>query len=152
MEQRPLSEDEVLDARVLTNWTFWFAPVFGTVLYAAVAWYLRTEETLLQIFLALFLGGSAATFWFIRIRQHSHLTQDLNGGVVHVLDGAPERAKISRGGFCYVWLHGMRIRVPNDEYQGIRDANLVRIAFLPKSRVAVHVEVMPGLGLTNTHT
>jgi hypothetical protein len=152
MEQRLLSEDEVHQARALTNWTFWLGPAFGTAVYAVIAWYFRTEEPLFQITMAVLLGGNAVVFWLIRIRQHANLTQDLNSGLVHVLDGAPEKARVSRGGFCYVWLQGLRIRVPNDEYQGIRDANLVRIAFLPKSRLAVRVDVMPGVGLTGSNT
>jgi hypothetical protein len=147
MQQRLLSEDEALQVRTLANW---FAPVFATLLYAALAWYARAEDALMQIIFAVLLGGNAAVFWFIRIRQHTRLKQDLDGGVVQILEGAPERAQVSRGGFCYVWLQGLRIRVPNDEYHGIRDANLIRVAFLPKSRLAVRVEVMSGLGLTNT--
>jgi hypothetical protein len=147
-----MSEEEAQQARALTNWTFWFAPVFGTALYAVTASYVRTEDPVLQIILAVLLGGNAVVFWFIRIRQLANLTQDLTGGMVHIVDGAPERATVSRGGFCYVWLQGLRIRVPNDEYHGIRDANMVRIAFLPKSHLAVRVDVMLGIGLTGTNT
>lgn len=147
MPQRTASEEEVRSAQAMTNWAYWFAPEAATAVFLATAWNLRNEDMTLQVILAVFLGLPALLFWFFRIRQFLALRQDLDGGTVTVVDGAPERTWMSRTGLCFVQLQGIRIRIPNNQYPEVRDATTVSVAFLPKSHIAVRVEATHGIGI-----
>lgn len=51
-------------------------------------------------------------------------------------------------GDCYLQLSGHKIRVPTDCYGALKDATIVRVAFLPRSHVAIRVEIGRGIGLS----
>jgi len=51
-------------------------------------------------------------------------------------------------GFCYLSLADRTIRVPNDAYGELREANIVKVAFLSTALVAVKVETVRGIGWT----
>lgn len=147
MQQRLLSEEETTQAQEMIGWTFWFGPITQTVIFLVITWIVRGEALVPKLAIGGLLGGSALIFWILRFRAYATIQEDLGTGMARVMEGAPERAWISRGGLCYIRMQGIPIRVPNDEYKQIREANLVRVAYLPKSRIAVHVEVASGIGL-----
>ena len=64
-----------------------------------------------------------------------------------VVVAAPQRVWRPKKLFCYVRINGCKIRVPWERYHELTDANMVKIIFLPASRVAVRVEVAHGIGL-----
>ena len=77
------------------------------------------------------------------------VVHDIERRVVEVIEGAPEHVWASRG-FCYLVIAGRTIRVPNDVYGELRESNLVKVAFLPTSLVAVQVEAVRGMGLSRS--
>jgi hypothetical protein len=107
------------------------------------------------------VGNPAITFSFLlvfsaavilclaRIRDFKKVSHDIEMRVAEVVEGAPEKVWTQRDGYCYIRLSGRTIRVPPDAhvYGSLREANVVKIAFLPTARVAVHVESDRGLGI-----
>jgi len=146
--RRPLTEDEAIDARGMIGWTFWAGPVIFAVGCFIAAWFLiGTDATALSI-LAVFVVITVV-FWLQRLRAYNNVRSDIENGQVEVLEGAPDKITIDRrAGFCYLSIQGKKIRVPNDRYGELKDANWVRVAVLPTSLVAVHVDASRGVGLT----
>ncbi len=80
--------------------------------------------------------------------EFKRVSHDIEMRVAEVIEGASEKVWGQRDGFCYLLLAGRTIRVPPDAhvYGNLREANIVRVAFLPTAVVAVHVESDRGLG------
>ena len=77
------------------------------------------------------------------------MTSDIEKGEVEVIEGGPDKVRMGRRtGLCYLTMQGKTIRVPNDRYGELKDANWVRVAILPTSLVAVRVDASRGVGLT----
>jgi hypothetical protein len=106
------------------------------------------------IFVFLLVSSLAVILCFFRFRDFKKVSHDIEMRVVEIIEDAPQRVWIPRNameltkvGFCYLLLAGRTIRVPNDAYGELREANIVKVAFLPTALVAVHVESVRGLGL-----
>jgi hypothetical protein len=87
----------------------------------------------------------------IPLRQK--VSHDIEMRVVELMEGAPESVwipdsaiELTKTGFCYLRLAGRTIRVPSDSYGELREANIVKVAFLPAAMVAVRVEPVRGIG------
>ena len=57
-------------------------------------------------------------------------------------------SRMGRSGFCFLRLHGKKIRVPNDRYSELKEATMARVAVLPNSLIAVRVDLSRGIGLS----
>jgi hypothetical protein len=91
---------------------------------------------------------AAVVLWPLAIRKNRQLTADIEERAVEVLEGAPERVWMtSRNGPCYLWLSGQKIRIPIDDYESVKGAYIVKVAFLPRSRIAVRAEAGRGITL-----
>ena len=129
------------------GWPFWFAPtVSGVVSVGLLVTYVLNRAPLIG-FLFLCLGCTALVIWIAQLHEYNRFTRDIRKRVVEVVEGAPERVGISRLGFCRLDIAGYRIRVPNDYYGELREANMVMVAFLPESAIAVRVLVTRGIGV-----
>lgn len=148
MEQRFLSDNELRDARSLIGWQFWAGPISSTVFVLAFALYAAREgnaEAKL-VFLGI-LGILPAVLWFIRVRQYKRFVADIETRTVDIVQGAPERVRLTRGGRCYLRVEGRDICVPNEYYKELQEANAAKIEFLPASRLATKVTVIRGIGI-----
>ncbi len=149
-QYRSLTEDDLLDVKALIGWQFWIAPIIFTVSYlvaAPIAWFMTDHDPAAEVICLVMFGGPAAWAWFSRMKQHRKFARDKSAGRVHILEGAPERVKLAKNGRCYVSIAGKRVRVAPEYYNELRDANNVKIDFLPESRVAVRVNIVRGLGI-----
>ncbi|PWT91845.1 MAG: hypothetical protein C5B55_07465 [Blastocatellia bacterium] len=147
MLQRFITDEEINTANAMMGWQFWFAPiVFGAVSLGLLLAYAFTRDPLLG-FLLLCLGCTAILIWIVQLREHDKFRRDIQKRVVEVVEGAPEKVGTSRLGFCILHIAGRRVRVSNDHYGELREANAVMVAFLPESAIAVRVLVTRGIGL-----
>lgn len=147
---RSLTEDDLLDAKSMIGWQFWIAPIIFAVGYlvaAPVAWFITDHDPVAQGICLVMFGGPAAWVWVRRLREHRKFARDKNAGRVQILEGAPEQVDLAEDGSCYVSLAGKRVRVAPEYYNELRDANNVKIEFLPESRITVRVNIVRGLGI-----
>ena len=146
--RRPLTEDEAIEARGMIGWTFWAGPVIFAIGCLVAGWLLIGADATALGLLAV-LVVITIIFWLVRLRAYSKVRNDIDSGQVEVLEGAPDKISMDRRtGLCYLTMQGKKIRVPNDRYRELQDANSVRVAVLPNSLVAVRVDVSRGVGLT----
>jgi hypothetical protein len=153
VQQRFLTDDEISDARAMVGWQFWAAPImFG---FASLGLGIGAVGGNPAIIFVFFLVSSLAVILcFFRFCDFKKVSHDIEMRVVEIIEDAPQEVWIPRNameltkvGFCYLLLAGRTIRVPNDAYGELREANIVKVAFLPTALVAVHVESVRGLGL-----
>lgn len=148
MQRRFLNDDELRDAQKLVGWQFWIGPISSTLVFLACGWYAGQEEDLRTKYLGLgILGILFAPFWVVRAWQYKKFAVDIQARAVDVVQGAPERVRLSRMGRCYVRVEGRDICVPNEHYKELQDANAAKIEFLPESRLATKVTVIRGMGI-----
>ena len=144
VQQRFLTSDEIKDARATVGWQFWAAPImFGTGCLGLGIGALGGDP--LITFLFFFFLIPAFVLCIVRFRDYQKVVHDIELRIVDVIEGAPERVWATKGGFCYLRLAGHTIRVPNDSYGELREANMVRVAFLPTALAAVRVEPFRGI-------
>jgi hypothetical protein len=87
--------------------------------------------------------------WTLRLRQYRKFSADIDHRTVEVLEGAPQKIwVVGKTGDCFLQLSGHKIKVPNDCYGQLKDATVVRVAFLPTSKIAVRVDAGRGIGLS----
>ena len=148
MQQRFLTDDEIHDARAMMGWQFWFAPVIFSLGCVGTGWAAATGEPI-GLWLFILFSITTIILWVFRLRQYQKFTADIECRTVEVLEGAPEKTWVVRKtGDCYVQLSGHKIKVPNDCYGALRDATIVKVAFLPRSHVAVRVDIGRGIGFS----
>lgn len=151
--ERVLTDDDIREARAMTGFTFWAGPVISIVAVSIplVLLSMRTIDKLLGLILLAWFGLYAGFTIIPRLRQYGQIRNDLAAGIVKTLEASPEKVWLNRrgfaSGFAYARFLGLNLRVPNDMYHEISDANLVRVSFLPTSLVAVNIEVEHGIGL-----
>lgn len=148
MQQRFLTDDEIDNARAMLGWQFWFAPIMFSLACVGVASLAVTGEAL-GIWLGIPFGIVTIVLWTVRLRQYKKFTTDIEYRIVELLERAPQRVWLAgRGGDCYLQLSGRTIKVPSDCYGALKDATIVKVAFLPTSHIAVRVDVGRGIGLS----
>ena len=87
--------------------------------------------------------------WTLRLRQYKRFTADIENRTVEVLEGAPQKTWVAgKTGDCYLELLGHKIKVPKDCYGALKDATIAKVAFLPRSHIAVRVDIGRGIGLS----
>ena len=147
MQQRFLTDDEMHDARAMVGWQFWFAPVLFSLVSAGTGWIAASGEAM---GLWLFIPFSIITIilWTFRLRHYQKFTADIEHRTVEVLEGAPQKTWVEKTGDCYLQLSSHKIKVPNDCYGALKDATIVRVAFLPSSHIAVRVDIGRGIGFS----
>ena len=145
--QRFLTNDELQDARAMVDWKFWMAPIIFTLGYCAAALFSLNYGGLMRLIFFAGLGSPAIFLWLVRILQYKKFARDRHLRVVELVEGVPERAWMTLSGLCYVRLAGRNICVENHYYKELRDANLVRVEFLPESSIAVRVSISHGIGI-----
>jgi MFS family permease len=143
---RTLTEDDANDARAMFGWQFWAPPVIFTIGYFIAAWFALELGWAGEVICFLLLGGLAIYAWINSVSKHRKLSADLGKRLVNIVEGAPERVFMTRFGRCYVRMSGQKIRIGNEYFSELRDANRVHIEFLPESLVAVRVEIARGIG------
>lgn len=151
ISQRFLTDDEVREASAVTGCKFWFGPTMFDVgvIVPLVLILLGIMDRPFGLILLTLFSLPTAIFLSARLREYGNVKHDLEMRVVKVVEGAPDMVWMNRwSGFCYARFRELDIRVPNDMYKELQDANLVRIAFLPTSLVAVNVKVEHGIGLS----
>ena len=132
----------------MVGWQFWFAPVIFSLGCVGTGWVAATGE---PIGLWLFILFSIITIilWAFRLRQYQMFNADIESRMVEVLEGAPEKTwVVGKTGDCYVQLSGHKIKVPNDCNGALRDATIIKVAFLPRSHIAVRVDIGRGIGFS----
>lgn len=145
--QRFLTNDELKNARAMVGWKFWMAPIIFTFGYGAAVLFSWNYDLLMELIFFAGLGGPAILLWHIRIRQYKKFARDRRLRIVELVGGVPERVWMALDGLCYIRLTGRNIRVENHQYKELRDANLVRVEFLPESCIAVQVTICHGIGI-----
>ena len=146
MQQRFLTEDEISEARAMIGSWFWATPaIFGLASLGLGIGAIGGNPAIIFIFVLVF--SAAVLVFFSRLRDFKKMSHDIEMRVVEVIEGAPEKVWTQRDGFCYLVLAGRTIRVPPDVkvYDSLREANIVKVAFLPTALVAVHLESDRGL-------
>lgn len=93
------------------------------------------------------LGILPAVLWFIRARQYKRFAADIETRTVDIVQGAPERVRLTRGGRCYLCVEGRDVCVPNEYYKELQEGNAAKIEFLPASRLATKVTVIRSIGI-----
>lgn len=153
LRNRSITEDEANDVRPMFGYYLWAAPISLTVclfLVAISSLYIDDNRND-RLFLECLSLGMACLLvlpvWYFAVRRYAQIKQDLAGGVVAEVEGAPEKTYMKRTGSCRVRIQGFDLTIPNDRFNELKDANFVRIAFLPLSQVAVRVEIVYGLGV-----
>jgi len=139
--QRLITADELRDARGMIGWRSWAPPIIFSLMCVAAVWF--GVRGLFAVALILF----AAWGWIMQLRAYSRITTDIEGQMVEVLEGGPDSVWKSRYGICYMTIAGHRLQIPVDCYGELREANFVKVAFLPESRIAVRVDMSRGVGL-----
>jgi hypothetical protein len=132
------------------NWEFWAGPVVYAVwapLSIGIAWYASDGDPLLIVPFAVLFGGLAVWIWVVRLHARSLRLEEIRARVVEVVQGSPEAVWMAKSGFCYIRLDGRDIQIPNDRFRELSESTVVRIAYLPRSRVVVRVEASRTLGL-----
>jgi hypothetical protein len=81
------------------------------------------------------------------MREYRAFQRDVEMRLTESVTAAPQKVWRPKKFSCYVRINGNKIRVPWERYYELREANLVRIAYLPESRVAVQIEVAHWLGI-----
>jgi hypothetical protein len=143
--QRLLTDEEAANARAMINWTFWSPPTIVTAgCIVAIFFLWGADAVAWGIFAPLVMVTGA--FWFSRARRYRRITEEIERRIVEVLEGAPEKAWLTRSA-AYVRLSGINIQVPHDRYAELRDANSVKVALLPVTRIAVRIDIARGIGL-----
>ena len=131
----------------MMGWQLWFGPILFTIGYPVAAWFALPLGWPGEIICFLMLGGLAIYAWVRSLGSYRKFVSDKNTRLVNIVEGAPERVFMTRFGQCYVRMSGRKIRVGNDYFSELRDANNVRIEFLPESLLAVRVQVVRGIGV-----
>jgi len=148
MQQRFLTDDEIHDARAMIGWQFWFAPVLFS-LGCVGSGYVAATGDQMGIWIFIPFGIITIVLWTLRLRQHKKFTADIDHRTVELLEGAPQKTwVVGRTGDCYLQLSGQTIKVPSNCYGALKDATIVKVAFLPTSRIAVRVDIGRGIGLS----
>ena len=132
----------------MVGWQFWAVPlVFGFASLGMGIGAIGGNSAIIFAFLLLF--GAAVIVCLSRVRDFKKVSHDIEMRVAEVIEGAPEKVWTQRDGYCYLLLAGRTIRVPPEAhvYGSLRDANIVRITFLPTALLAVRVESDRGLGI-----
>jgi hypothetical protein len=146
--QRFLTDDEIDDARAMIGWQFWFAPILFSLACVGTGWVTAIGEPV-GLWLFLPFGTITIVLWILRLRQYGKVTADIDHRTVEVLEGAPQKIwVVGKTGDCYLQLSGHKIKVPNDCYGSLKDATVVKVAFLPTSKIAVRVDAGRGIGLS----
>jgi hypothetical protein len=152
VQRRILSDDEINEARAMVGWQFWAGPIIFVVA-SVVSGSAALARDPVAISLFLLFASLDVILWIVRIRDYRKITHDIEMRVAEVIAGAPERVWMQRNtihlsklGFCYLQIAGRTIRVPTSLYGELREANIVKIAFLPRALVATRVESERGLG------
>src|SRR5215475_10417651 len=153
MQQRLLTDDEIMDARAMVGWQFWAAPImFGITSLGLGLFALGGNPAIIFVFLLVL--SLTVILCLFRFRDFKKVNHDIELRLVEVVEGAPQKVwiprsaiELTKAGFCYLLLASRTIRVPTDHYEELREANIVKVAFLPTALVAVHVESARGLGL-----
>jgi hypothetical protein len=153
VQQRFLTDNEITDAKAMVGWQFWAAPMmFGVTVFGLGIAALGGNSAI--ILLSLLISCLTVILVVSRLRDYNKVSHDIEMRVVELVEGAPERVwiprsaiELTRAGFCYLRLAGRTIRVSNDLYGELREANMVKVAFLPTALVAVQVEPVRGIGL-----
>ena len=145
---RLLTDDEVRDARAMIGWQFWFAPILFSLVCAGTGWVAATGDPMGFWLLGIF-SIVTLPLWVVRLRQYGRFKADIDHRTVEELEGARQKTWVAgRTGNCYLQLSGHTIKVPNDCYGALQDATVVKVAFLPKSKIAVRVDIGRGIGLS----
>ena len=148
MQQRFLTDDEIHEARAMIGWQFWFAPVIFSLGCLGTGSVAATGEPI-GPWLFIPFCTIAILLWILRLRQYKKFTADIEHRIVEVLEGAPEKTWVrQKTGDCYIQLSGHKIKVPNDCYGALKDATIVKVAFLPRSHFAVRVDIGRGIGFS----
>jgi hypothetical protein len=148
MQQRFLTDDEIHDARAMMGWQFWFAPVIFSLGCVGTGWVAATGEPM-GLWLFILFSTITIILWTLRLRQYKKFTADIEHRTVEVLEGAPQKTwVVGKTGDCYLQLSGHKIKVPSDCYGALKDATMVKVAFLPRSHVAVRVDIGRGIGFS----
>jgi len=130
----------------MMGWQFWFAPVIFSVGCVGTGCVAAIGESL-GLWLFVLFATFTIILWTLRLRQYKKFTADIENRTVEVLEGAPEKTWVAgKTGDCYLELSGHKIKVPNDCYGALRDATIVKVAFFPRSHVAVRVDIGRGIG------
>lgn len=137
----------------MVGWQFWAAPIIFSI--ASLGLGIGAVGGSPAIIAGFLLVSSLTVIvCLFRIREYKKVCQDIELQVVEVIEGAPEKVWIQgsaldlpKVGFCYLRIAGRTMRVPNDAYRELREANNVIVAVLPTALVAVHVKSMRGIGL-----
>lgn len=148
VQQRFLTEDEISDARAMIGWRFWAAPlIFGFASVGLGIGAIGGNPVIIFVFLLVFTGEVIQCFFCFR--EFQKVSHDIQMRVVELIEGAPEKVWVQRNGSSCLVLAGRTIRVPPDAhvFENLREANIVKVAFLPTALVAVHVESKRGLGI-----
>lgn len=153
LQRRPITEDEVIDAQAMMGFHLWAPPISITItclLIGLLSLYIddsRADRLFVADLGLGFLCVIAIPAWYFCIHQYSRIKGEIATGIVQIVEGAPETCKIRLTGSCTVRICGTNVTVPSDRFNQLKDANTIRIAFLPESRVAVRIDVLPGIGL-----
>jgi len=147
MPQRFLTDDELHDARALIGWLFWAPPIIFTISYFVAAWFALSLGVLAEVVCFVLFGGLATWSCLSRLREYKKFGRDIDARIVEVAEGAPERVWMTRDGRCYVRIAGRKIPVPNDYFKELRDANSIKIEYLPESCFATRVKIVHGVGI-----
>ena len=138
----------------MVGWQFWTPPImFGLVTLGLGIGALGRNPAIIVGFLL--VCSVTLILWLFRLRDSKKVSHDIEMRVVHLIEGAPARVwlplsavELTKLGFCYLSLADRTIEVPNDAYGELREANIVKVAFLPTALVAVKVETVRGIGWT----
>ena len=153
VQERFLTDDEINDAKAMIGWQFWAAPIIFVVVSAGLGiGALGSNPDIIFVFIL--ICSLTIVLFLYRLRDYRKVNHDIEMRVVEVIQGAPEKVwvprstfELTRLGFCYLRLAGHTIRIPNDVYGELREANIVKVAFLPTALVAVRVDSIRGIGL-----
>jgi hypothetical protein len=142
-----LTDDNMVEVRAMFNWRFWYDTVFCGIVALGFAIAFGVTRNLALLFLLIIFGTLTLVNLFPRMRAYRAFQRDVEMRLAESVTAAPQKVWRPKKFFCYVRINGNKIRVPWERYYELREANLVRIAYLPESRVAVQIEVAHGLGI-----
>jgi len=137
--QRQMNEFELADAKRVLDWQYWAPPLALTLLYLGFLAGFWNEEPSAKLFITVFLGPPALIYWFFFLRYKQRVQRDVDGRIIEVLEGPPEKVFGNRIGLCFVFLGGKRIRVPFEYYEELANATAVTLEYLPESHIALYV-------------
>ncbi len=148
--KRLLKDEEIQQANNFIGWMFWFPPILFSLGALLAAWLDLSLDPTAHMLLII-LSAFALLLWLLRIRDYGRVKRDLKTQLVVDVEIALERVWAGKSlfqlGFYYMRVGGQNVRIPSARFKEVRDANLVRVAFLPRSRLAVALQVIDGLGL-----